>query len=491
MEVIAATTTGRIRGTSEEGSAVFLGVPYAAPPIGSLRFGRPERHPRWEGIRDALQYGATALQPRQEFTLIPEPIVEGDNCLNLNVFTPELGASGLPVLVWIHGGGFFAGGNASPWYRGLRFARDGVVLISINYRLGVEGFLHVKDGPSNRGVLDWLAALEWVQENATAFGGDPSNVTIAGQSAGGMACALLLSMPAARGLFRRVVSMSGPVDAVGDLEPAERMGQELAAKLGVPSACSSLGELSDDRLLEAQAELLPGAAGTPDAATLASRFGERLLRLGPYVDGELITAHPIDAIQAGAGRGIDLLVGTTEQEFNMMAATVSGPVDDETVTRALARVGLSADQVAAYRRVAPDLAPPALLGQVFTDRAFRLPTARLAAARRGAPAGTYAYEFRWRSPGLGGLLGAGHCVDIPFVFDVLDAERVEAVLGTDPPAPLARQMHRAWVDFADHGTPGWSTYDPDRRPTMIFDTVSDVLDDPLERQRTIWDGTGL
>ncbi len=432
--------------------------------------------------------GATALQPRQEFTLIPEPIIDGDNCLNLNIFTPELGPSGLPILVWIHGGGFFAGCNASPWYRGLRFARDGVVLVSINYRLGVEGFLHVKDGPSNRGVLDWLAALEWVQENAATFGGDPSKVTIAGQSAGGMACATLLSMPAARGLFRRVVSMSGPVEALGEMEWAERTGEEFAARLGIPSSTSALAEVPDDRLLEAQAELLPRADGGPDPEALAARFGERLLRLGPCVDGELIPSSPIDAVRAGAGADIDMLLGTTEQEFNLVAAGAGGTVDEGTLGRALARLGLSAGQVADYRRLAPDLSASELLGQVLTDRAFRLPTSRLADARPGATAGTYAYEFRWRSPGLDGRLGSGHCVDIPFVFEVLDGERVEDVLGTDPPWQLAREMHTAWVDFAARGQPGWPAYAPDRRAMMIFDQASTVLDDPLGRQRRIWDG---
>ena len=199
MEPIATTKQGKVRGSTEEGTAVFLGIPYAASPVGDARFAPPAPHERWEGTRDALAYGATALQPEQEFTLIPEPTVPGDNCLNLNVFTPELGASALPVLVWIHGGGFFAGCSASPWYRGDRFARDGVVLVSINYRLGIEGFLAVEDGGVNRGVLDWLAALEWVQQNIEVFGGDPTKVTVAGQSAGGMAAAVLLSMPRARG----------------------------------------------------------------------------------------------------------------------------------------------------------------------------------------------------------------------------------------------------------------------------------------------------
>ena len=190
MEPIAVTQQGKVMGSTEKGAAVFLGIPYAAAPVGEARFAPPMPPKRWEGTRTARAYGATALQPDQEFTLIPEPAVEGDNCLNLNVFTPDPDTAGLPVLVWIHGGGFFAGCSASPWYWGERFARDGVVLVSINYRLGIEGFLPVEDGGANRGVLDWLAALEWVQHNIEAFGGDLSQVTVAGQSAGGVAAAL-------------------------------------------------------------------------------------------------------------------------------------------------------------------------------------------------------------------------------------------------------------------------------------------------------------
>ena len=176
-------------------TAVFLGVPYAAPPVGRDRFGPPKRHPHWEGTRDAGAFGATAPQATQEFSLIPEPVVAGDDYLNLNVFTPDPGSAGLPVLVWIHGGGFFSGCSANPWYSGERFARDGVVLVSINYRLGPEGFLRLKDEGGNRAVLDWVAALEWIRDNVGAFGGDPANVTIAGQSAGATACETLITIP--------------------------------------------------------------------------------------------------------------------------------------------------------------------------------------------------------------------------------------------------------------------------------------------------------
>ena len=208
-DVIAVTAQGRLRGARDGQALRFLGIPYAESPATAGRFGAPAASGRWDGIRDALRYGATSPQPDRGITLIPEPIIAGDNELNLNVFTPDLGAARLPVLVWIHGGGFFGGCNASPWYRGGPFARDSVVLVSIDYRLGAEGFLEVPGAPANRAVRDWVRALEWVQENIAAFGGDPGRVTIAGQSAGGGACAALLGVPAARGLFRGATCMSG------------------------------------------------------------------------------------------------------------------------------------------------------------------------------------------------------------------------------------------------------------------------------------------
>jgi para-nitrobenzyl esterase len=208
-DVVALTAQGRLRGARDGPALRFLGIPFAESPVTAGRFGAPAAPGRWDGIRDALSYGATSPQPDRGVTLIPEPIIAGDNELNLNVFTPDLNPVRLPVLVWIHGGGFFAGCNASPWYRGGPFARDGVVLVSVNYRLGAEGFLEVPGAPANRAVRDWVRALEWVQENIAAFGGDPGRVTIAGQSAGGAACAALLGVPAARGLFRGAACVSG------------------------------------------------------------------------------------------------------------------------------------------------------------------------------------------------------------------------------------------------------------------------------------------
>ena len=486
MEPRATTKQGKVRGSTEKGSAVFLGIPYAAAPNGEGRFAPPAPPTRWEGTRDALAYGATAPQPVQEFTLIPEPTVAGDNCLNLNVFSPDPGTSGLPVLVWIHGGGFFSGCNASPWYRGEHFARDGVVLVSINYRLGVEGFLEVEDGGANRGVLDWLAALEWVQHNIEAFGGDPDAVTVAGQSAGGMAAAALLSMPGATGLLRRAVCMSGPMAQFGTAEQAHETARRVAEDLGVRLTRHALSEIPTERLLEAQARLMsldPGAS--LDLESFGGR-GRPLMPLVPSVDGDIVPLDPLDAVRTGAGAAKDLLAGTTTQEFNMVFALMGGDIDEAAADRALRQAGLSAEEARVYRDSLSQSTGADILGQAATDRLFRVPTEELCAAQAGADGHAFLYQSAWRSPGMGGLLGAGHCVDVPFAFDNLDASGVEVALGPEPPQALADTMHRAFVDFVTDGDAGWAAFQCETRATMVFDRVSALVDDPLHLPRSLW-----
>ncbi len=488
MAPTVTTRSGKIRGFIQDKALVFLGVPYAAAPVGEHRFGPPQPPPRWDGTKDALVYGATARQPEPGVALIPEPLVEGDNCLNLNIFTPELGDARLPVIVWIHGGGFFAGCNASPWYRGEHFAHDGVILVSINYRLGVEGFLPVEDGGVNRGVLDWLSALAWVQDNIAAFGGDENNVTIAGQSAGGIACATLLSMPRAQGLFRRAISMSGPVEITNTLARSQVLAEQVASDLGVKPTRHDLAAAPVDRLLQAQAALMPAGLvdnATPDLDALMNAFALRL-PLTPVVDDDLIPLSVVDGIREGVGSDVDVLVGTTAEELNMTFSAMGDKVSDNSITQTLEDLELTPDEIAIYRSARSDLSGGAFLGQVLSDYVFRVPTTRLAEARTQATARTYTYEFRWASPAMGGILGSAHCLDIPFAFDNLDAEGIDQVVGPDAPTQLAQAMHGAWVQFATTGDPGWPSYDLDRRPTMIFDTETRVVNDPLQLERRIW-----
>ncbi len=478
--------SGTIRGLERASGFAFLGVPYAAPPVGALRLLAPAPVERWTGVRDATRFGPTAPQPAQGFTLIPEPIVEGDACLDpdawlsLNVFTPDLDAVGLPVLVYIHGGGYTQGTASSSFYDGRSFNRDGVVVVSVGYRLGAEGFLDLEGAPKNRAVLDWIAALEWVQANIARFGGDPGRVTIAGQSAGGGACAVLSTIPRANGLFQRAIPMSGSAFAPAPAGYSHAKTAAVAAKLGVAPTREAFAALTPAALVAAQ-------AAAPDEADMQNR----MLGYGPAVDGELILAPVIEAARAGAGRDIAMLVGATIEEFNAMFR--SNELDDDTLVLRLAKMGMDADDARALRAARPDVPAGEILGQAMTDTTFRVPGIRLAETRAAddAPgaAPTFSYDVRWRSPGLGGI-GAVHCVDVPFIWDVLDADGVTALCGDAPPQAMADAMHGAWMAFITNGDPGWPAYDLDRRQTMIFGTTQDgacaPVDDALHAERTTW-----
>src|SRR5215475_13316551 len=255
MECVIDTPQGRVRGKMRDGVAAFRGIPYAAPPFGASRLGPPLPATPWHGIRDALSFGPTAPQPpyRPPFDqILHNPVLPGDDYLNLNIWTPEPGSTRLPVMVWIHGGAFTNGSGAVPTYDGAAFARDGVVCVTINYRLGVEGFAQIAGAPPNRGLLDQIAALEWVHDSISGLGGDPDNVTIFGESAGGMSVASLLSMPKAEGLFRRAIAQSGAGHHVISAETAGKVSAMLAARLGLPATREALAALPPERLVEAQ-----------------------------------------------------------------------------------------------------------------------------------------------------------------------------------------------------------------------------------------------
>jgi para-nitrobenzyl esterase len=459
MDPIVETTAGSVRGTVDgTGTAVFLGVPFAAPPFGERRFAAPVPPERWDGVRTATDYGHTAPQPHRQFTLVPEPVIDGPDCLNLNVFTPNVGGAGLPVLFWIHGGGFTAGSSASPWYRGQRFCRDGVVVVSVNYRLGAEGFLSIDGAPHNRGVRDWVAALEWVQDNIARFGGDPGQVTIAGQSAGGAACATLLATPAAGTLFHRAICMSG--SALPSVTPAQAadLTVAMADELGVAPTLEALASVEPSRFVDAQ-----------DAAVARLPKGAPVrLAYAPLAGDDVVPADVAAATRVAAAGGLPLLLGATDAEFNAAVGGTASSWDDDRLERRLQRLGLDAEGVLAYRRRLAEGGAAALWGQAVTDSTFKTPALRLADRWAGAGGDAFLYSFDWRSR-ANPAYGAVHCLDIPFVFDNLDAGGVVEVTGADPPQALADAMHEAWVSFVRDGDPGWARYDADARVGRRFD----------------------
>jgi para-nitrobenzyl esterase len=472
------TVAGRVRGAwrGEPGetsaSAAFLGIPFAEAPVGELRFAAPVPKAPWEGVRDALEFGATAQRGDPGVTLIPEPSVPGDSTLNVNVFTPSPthaeSDTALPVLVWIHGGGFFAGSPASLWYDGGRFNRDGVVTVTISYRLGFDGFGWIADAPSNRGVRDWLLALAWVQENIASFGGDPSRVTVAGQSAGGGAVLTLLGMRSAQHLFQGAYTISG---ALADITPdrAEKFGRELAAAAGVEPTVAGFSSLSEERILDLQkkaTELGPDSLGS---------MIEDGLSLGPAIDGELLTRSTKASLAAGIGADKPLVIGTTDDEFSMVFAGAEKKLRWVPKSLLLKKLGMPRQQLKPYLAANADVARKGtarVAGRYLTDQMFRTVLLQIAGLRRDAP--TWVYRFSWPS----GVFGfAEHCLDVPFFFDCLDSIAIEPLAGPNPPQRLADEVHGAAVAFISSGDPGWPRYSEARRETRVYDTPSAVVAD--------------
>jgi para-nitrobenzyl esterase len=497
MDPVIQTESGAIRGAlSSDSIWSFKGIPYAAAPFGPNRFLAPQPVQPWTGVRDAFAYGPTSPQtpyPPPADRMLSNPIIPGEECLNLNVWTPEPGATSLPVMVWIHGGAFTRGSNAVPTYDGSAFARDGVVCVGINYRLGVDGFLFLGDGVSNLGMLDQIAALRWVQENIAAFGGDPGNVTVFGESAGAFSIGALIAMPRAAGLFRRAIAESGAGHHVLTAATARRVGEYLAEKLGVAPTREAIGAVPMDRLMRAQVELGADALANPDPHKWGEIVGNLML-FEPVIDGELLTEMPIRRMFAGSGANVDILVGTNAEEhrFFLVPSGVIDMINDATLNRVVTAYGLPVEQtLATYRQDRSGASDGDLMAAVITDWFYRIPAIRMAESHiTSAGAGsTYVYEFGWRSPLFDGRLGACHAVELPFVFDRLVDSSSEGLVGSGAPQSVADTVHSAWVSFARRGDPGWAHYDLNRRATMRFiEGASAVADDPHGAERELWEG---
>ena len=456
---LVQTAAGDVLGIWRGESAAFYGIPFAQAPVGDLRFGAPVPATAWLGELDASAPGATPQRrPFGMVTTIPEPSFPGDATLNVNVFTPTPGEASarLPVLVWIHGGGFFAGSPSSPWYDGSSYNRDGIVTVSLSYRLGFDGFGWISDAPTNRGLLDMMLGLEWVRDNIAAFGGDPSQVTIAGQSAGGSAVMSLLASPLAQPLFARAISHSGGglTRTIGE---SERIGRDMAERARVEPTRAGWSTLTEDAILDLQTAYMAPTEATPTSAAewVSRTIAHRKAGL-PFVPLTGDAVLPLDlaaALASGIGAEKDLLAGTVAHEFTMATMGFAEAWTGTDPVAALTDGGVPAETAAAYVAAHPELTSTATLcGQLGTDFMFRIPTSRWADTHGPR---TWTYDFRWTSPALG---MAFHCLELPFTWDCLDAEGVMVVAGPTPPQELADQMHAAWVRFVTSGDPGWAPW---------------------------------
>jgi para-nitrobenzyl esterase len=483
---------------------VFRGIPYAQV-MGPEGRWRPARRPAaWTGTRSASSWGPIAPQtpPVPGFSLPGDPTASDEDCLNLNVWTPRLDDRQRPVMVWLHGGGFTTGTGASALFAGRHLASRGVVVVTINYRLGALGLLAHPDlvngddaGWGNWSLRDQIAALEWVKENIAGFGGDPDNVTLFGESAGAMAISSLLTAPDAAGLFCRAVIQSGP-PATASPGWAMRRAERLAAHLDVPA-----GELA--ALRNVPASLLVEA--TRRLAVEAPTDGGLPLAVLPVLDGALLERPSGDLIVEGASPSVPVLVGATRDECALFTTADHGNPDVHAARvahRLTQLVGPSGpDIVDAYHAARLARGEPVsgrdLWTAVTTDYVFRLPLQELAAAHAKYQPRTYSYLFTWESPFLNGMFGSCHGLEIPFVFGTVADPAVQPFAGTGPVAAgITEAMQQAWVAFARDGDPScdavgsWPTFDPIRRPTMIFGPEGGVEDDPRRAERLVWEETG-
>ncbi|MFF7446484.1 MULTISPECIES: carboxylesterase family protein [unclassified Streptomyces] len=486
----AAPAAGPVRGRREGALSVFRGIPYAQPPVGDARFAAPRPVDRWDGVRDAFAFGPP---PPQE-PMGPEApghAAAGDDWLTVNIWTPDADpAARRPVMVWLYGGAYKFGSSDDRAYDGARLASEGgLVVVTLNYRVGVEGFLRMEGAPANRGLLDQVAALEWVRENITAFGGDPEQVTVFGESAGAGSLAALMAMPRARGLFRRAIAQSVPGTYFSDSLAAD-IAEALAGGIGLRPGVADLAGVDPRKLPEA------GAILTARMREYLPRWGAVALTptpFSPVVDGEVLPTAPWEALAGGAAADVELIVGHNRDEYRLflLLGGLLGRVDEELCSLALRLFGPAPDAEQAYRATFPDAGAEQLFELVQSDWLFRMPSLRLAEAQVAGGGRAHVYDLTWTAPANGGALGACHGLDVPLTFGVFDGNGLGAMLIGPTPTPateaLSAHVRSAWAAFATTGDPGWPAYDPERRLVQLLDEEPTVAVYPEEASRRLWE----
>lgn len=491
---IIETKAGKIQGYTEDGLEIFKGIPYAEPPIGELRFLSPIAKKAWNDVLDATKYGYCAFQAYSQLEdwfgkLQPE----SEDCLNLNIWTPKADNEKRPVMFWIHGGAFTIGGGIDPLYDGSALAKRGnVVVVTINYRLGMFGYLYVPGKTINVGQFDQILALKWVRDNIESFGGDPNNVTIFGESAGGYAVVTLSAMPAAKGLFHKVIAQSAPfIDSTINDITTKKLMRKFGLKRG---DIDGLRKIPPEKIIEGQNKYF-------------EENPREILALRPLIDGDTITIHPLKAFQNGDCKHLDFMIGTNLEEFKLFAAldpaafNMSDVQSEKLLLGYLGALGVDnkkGKQILNTYREAREgkysTDPKEIMMALITDVAFRISTIRLLEAQNLHQPNTYNYMFTWQTPALDGILGACHALELPFVFGNLDFPYMDKFVGKNPNKALSEKLMDAWIAFARTGNPNhssipeWASYDIEKRTTMFFGEECKAVNAAFDKERAAWDG---
>lgn len=481
------TNSGRVSGIARQGHVAFLGIPYAR----AMRFAAPEAAPSWTGVKEATRVGFAAPQTGHVIAGFAASGPQDEDCLNLNVFTPACDGNKRPVMVWIHGGGFTHGAGYEALYDGGPLAvRGEVVVVTINYRLGALGLLRLPEigAHGNQGLLDQVMALAWVRDNIAGFGGDPAQVTIFGESAGSASVGCLVTMPPARGLFRRAIQQSG-IGRAATIDIADRIADTMLELLGLDrSHAKELLTIAPEKILQAQ-----GALG--------GRLGADV-RFRPVIDPVTLPATPSKAVADGAAKDVEIVIGTNRDEVKLFAAAMRRePIDNAALVRDVRAVlpkageGEANDLIDVYRasrkvKLLPDDNLD-ILDAIGSDVRFRVGSVRWAVNQRAAGGKAWLYLFTHASPARRGALGSCHALEMPFVFGTLGAPTQDKFAGSGPNVErLSHEMMDCWLGFANNGDPAhakvapWSQYETNSRPTMVFGTTASRQEnDPFGEER--------
>lgn len=487
---VVETKYGKVKGAQIDGVYVWKGVPYAKAPVGKLRFRPPQEPDFWNGVRDAAEFGAACVQPNSEMMkfLGESSKTQSEDCLFLNIWSPNPDDKRRPVMVWIHGGAFMFGEGSSEMYDGSSFAKNGdVVVVTINYRLGIFGFFYLDEiggdefsRSGNCGILDQIAALRWVKENIEAFGGDPDNITVFGESAGAMSIGILLAIEEAQGLFHKAILQSGAASNVLTPRAANDATKRLLSELNIQeNELKKLYEIPAVELVKASVKVPP-------------------MSLCPVIDGKVITTKPLDSLAEGSAKNIPIVIGTTEDEYRLF--TFADPswrtIDDEKLKKRF-----QASFGKKWERLSEELKgktlDQTLYEKLMTWQVFTYPAIALSETRVRQGEKVWMYRFDYKSTAFGGLLKSCHALELPFVWNVMNQKTALFTGDVKGRNELAEWMHRSWIHFAKTGDPQipelpeWPEYRLDARATMIFNLETAVRYDPDKEARLLWEKIGL